>query len=129
MKYKINKEFFPFSKLKPPISIPIIKLGQILIKPPKFFFEDKSVDIDKIEIPTFDKQTISTYIITPKSISSKPSCIIFLHGGGFIYEPVNHHYALALKYSKETNSKLFLINYRLSPKLKLPDIVLEIESE
>ena len=126
MKYKINKEFFPFSILRPPIAKPILKIAQAVIKPPHFFFNDKEVKIDKIQFSTFDNELISSYIISPNTLKYNPPCIIFLHGGGFVYEPVNHHYALALEYAKRTNSKLFLINYRLSPKIKLPDIVMDV---
>ena len=48
MKYKINKEFFPFSILRPPIAKPILKIAQTVIKPPHFFFNDKEVKIDKL---------------------------------------------------------------------------------
>lgn len=126
MKYKINKEFFPFSILRPPIAKPILKIAQAVIKPPHFFFNDKEVKIDKIQFSTFDNELISSYIISPNTLKYNPPCIIFLHGGGFVYEPVNHHYALALEYAKRTNSKLFLINYRLSPRIKLPDIVMDV---
>ena len=41
MKYKINREFFPYSKLKPPLSKSVIKMAQKVMGTPKFFFKDK----------------------------------------------------------------------------------------
>ena len=65
MKYKINREFFPYSKLKPPLSKSVIKMAQKVMGPPKFFFKDKSLIIDKIQFPTYDDELISSYIISP----------------------------------------------------------------
>ena len=125
MKYKINREFFPYSKLKPPLSKSVIKMAQKVMGPPKFFFKDKSLIIDKIQFPTYDDELISSYIISPISLLDNSPCIIYFHGGGFVFEAANYHYKLAMEYAKKTNSKVFFIKYRLSPRLKLPEIVMD----
>ena len=105
MKYKINREFFPYSKLKPPLSKNVIKMAQKVMGPPKFFFKDKSLIIDKIQFPTYDDELISSYIISPISLLDNSPCIIYFHGGGFVFEAANYHYKLAMEYAKETSSK------------------------
>ena len=44
MKYKIKREFFPFSCFRPPISKNFLKVAVPYMKPPKAIFKDKTVD-------------------------------------------------------------------------------------
>ena len=68
MKYKINKEFFPYSKLKPPINRPMISLAQKVMRPPRFFFKDPILKIDTIHFQSFDNAVLQSFVISPLSI-------------------------------------------------------------
>ena len=47
-KYKINKEFFPFSCFTPPISEKFLAMAVPHMKTPKFIYKDKDVAVKKI---------------------------------------------------------------------------------
>ena len=66
-KYKINKEFFPFSCFTPPISEKFLAMAVPHMKTPKFIYKDKDVVVKKHEIKSFDNENIDNGIITDTS--------------------------------------------------------------
>lgn len=116
MKYKINKEFFPFNLFTPPISEKFLKIAVPHMKTPKFLFKDQDLFVETYDIESYDKEKIQCYLISPKDIIENAPCLIYIHGGGFVLPAAGYHYKNAMKYAKEINCKVFFINYRLAPK-------------
>lgn len=116
MKYRINKEFFPFNLFTPPISEKFLKIAVPHMKTPKFLFKDQELCVETYDIESFDKEKIQCYLISPKDIIENAPCLIYIHGGGFVLPAAGYHYKNAMKYAKEINCKVFFINYRLAPK-------------
>ena len=116
MKYKINKEFFPFNLFTPPISEKFLKIAVPHMKTPKFLFKDQELSVETYDIESYDKEKIQCYLISPKDIIENAPCLIYIHGGGFVLPAAGYHYKNAMKYAKEINCKVFFINYRLAPK-------------
>ena len=115
-KYKISKEFFPFSCFRPPISEKFLATAVPHMKTPKFIFKDKSLDVSRHEIKSYDGEKIECFLMSPKSITKNAPCLIYIHGGGFVLAAAGYHYKNAIRYAKEVGCKVVFVNYRLAPQ-------------
>ena len=57
-KYRIRKEFFPFSYFAPPISEKFLAMAVPHMKTPKFIYQDKALDVTRYEIESYDGEKI-----------------------------------------------------------------------
>ena len=114
--YKISKEFFPFSHFRPPIGEKFLKMAVPHMKPPKYIYRDKELDVHRYEIKSYDGEKIECFIMSPKSLSGDAPCLIYIHGGGFVLAAAGYHYKNAMRYAKEVGCKVVFVNYRLAPK-------------
>lgn len=120
MKYKINKEFFPFSHFKPPISEKFLAMAVPCMKTPKFIYRDKVLDVRRYAIQSYDGEDIEFFLMSPHGIGESAPCLIYLHGGGFVLAAADYHYKNAMRYAKEAGCKVIFVNYRLAPKYAYP---------
>lgn len=117
MKYKISKEFFPFSHF----NAPIIN-GKLLchvgawMRPPRSFFKDSDVCVKRDRIRSFDGKENEVFILESHGLTAPAPCLVYYHGGGFIFGGSFHHYNIARQYTKRTPCKLIFAQYRLAPK-------------
>ena len=116
MKYKISKEFFPFSLFTPPISEKFLALAVPYMKTPKYIYKDKMLDVSRYEIDSFDGKNIECFVMSPNGIDEKSPCLIYLHGGGFVLAAAGYHYKNAMHYAKDARCKVVFVNYRLAPE-------------
>ena len=115
-KYKISKEFFPFSCFRPPISEKFLATAVPHMKTPKFIFKDKLLDVNRHEIESYDGEKIECFLMSLKSITENAPCLIYIHGGGFVLSAASYHYKNAMRYAKEIGCKVVFVNYRLAPQ-------------
>lgn len=116
MKYKINREFFPFSHFTPPISEGFLKMALPYMKPPKYIYRDKALNVVPYDVESYDGEIIRCFLMSPNALSGNSPCLIYIHGGGFVLEAAGYHYKNAMRYAKEVGCKVFFVNYRLAPK-------------
>lgn len=115
-KYKINREFFPFSCFTPPISEKFLKMAVPHMKTPKYIFKDKELDVSRHEIESYDGERIECFLVSPRSVAKNAPCLIYVHGGGFVLSAAGYHYKNAMRYAKEVGCKVVFVNYRLAPE-------------
>lgn len=124
-KYPYNKDLRLFAFLNPPVILPLLPVMQFFMK--GFYytdFSDKSLFKEKISIPLSDKEEIRAFVYTPVDIKEKCApCIIFYHGGGFVYNAAPHHFTLAKNLAKALGAKVIFPDYRLAPKYPFPTAV------
>ncbi len=124
-KYSYNKDLKLFEYVKPPVIIPTLPFMQFFMK--AFYYTDftgKGLKREKIEIPVKDGVKIRAIVYTPDSAYEKKApCIVFYHGGGFVYNAAPHHFTLAKNLARETGAKVFFIDYRLAPRYPFPAAV------
>lgn len=113
--YPIKKEFFPFSFFTPPIN-KIFLAAASNIKTPAYVFKDKELSVSRYEIDSYDGEKISCLLMSPKAIKEKSPCLIYIHGGGFVFEAASYHYRYSMQYAKELGCRVLFVNYRLAPK-------------
>ena len=119
-KYAIRKEFFPWNLFAPPISEKFLSMAVPHMKPPKSLWRDKELDVTTYEITSYDGEKITCFVMSPKKLSSKVPCLIYLHGGGFVLEAAGYHYANAMRYAKEVGCRVVFPLYRLAPRHPFP---------
>ena len=119
MKYPINKEFFPFASLTPPIpnAESAGRMGSLL-RPPIWVRNntDEDVNVTKETIKSYDGAEISLFIFEPRGNIDRLPCLVYYHGGGFFFDAAWYHYKLAKKYAIEAMCRVIFVQYRLSPK-------------
>ncbi len=115
-KYAIRKEFFPWNLFAPPISEKFLAMAVPHMKPPKFLWRDKDLEVTTHEITSYDGGKISCFVLSPKHLPAKAPCLIYLHGGGFVLEAAGYHYSNAMRYAKEVGCKVVFPHYRLAPQ-------------
>ena len=117
MKYPINKEFFPYSLVAPPIQNAKMAgwLGSMM-KPPRRIWHDKDVSVKKEVIKSYDGAEIQILIFEPYKSEGTLPCLVYYHGGGFFFEAAWSHYDLVKQCSLEVPCKVVFVQYRLAPK-------------
>lgn len=119
-RYPINKEYRPLDRFIPPTSRLMIFLSQKFMRIPTFFKIDKELDISKITLDGYKDEKFDLYILNKKDSKDKSPCLIFFHGGGFIFDGSKNHYYLANRYAKECNCKVIYVKYNLAPNYPFP---------
>ncbi len=121
-KYPISKEYFPFSSFTAPHSKAMVSFAQKAMGVPRFFKKGKDITTNSIRIKGYKDEEFDLYVITPNSIKDRGNrpALIFIHGGGFIYEGFSSHYRLALRYALECECILIYVKYNLAPKYPFP---------
>lgn len=121
-KYPYNKDLRMFSYLNPPVILPLLPMMQFFMK--GFYYTDmpnKSLRKGKISIPVKNGCSINAVVYTPiNTESQKLPCIIFYHGGGFVYNAAPHHFTLAKNLAVALKAKVIFPDYRLAPENPFP---------
>ena len=116
MKYKINKEFFPFSHFTPPISEKFLAMAVPHMKTPKFMYRDKELTVSRHRIKSYDGEGVECFLMSPAGIGENAPCLVYIHGGGFVLAAAGYHYKNAMRYAKEVGCRVVFVNYRLAPE-------------
>lgn len=124
-KYAYNKDLKIFSFLNPPVILPALPIMQFFMK--GFYytdFPDKELKKEKIMIPLRDGSKIRAFVYTPVGARTGCSpCVIFYHGGGFVYNAAPHHFTLAKNLAKRLGARVIFPDYRLAPAHPFPTAV------
>lgn len=115
-KYPIHREFFPWNLFAPPISEQFLAMAVPHMKPPKFLWRDREVVVTTQQVACPDGEKITCFVLSPKNLTKKAPCLLYLHGGGFVLEAAGYHYANAMRYAKEVGCKVVFPLYRLAPR-------------
>lgn len=119
-KYPISREFFPWNLFAPPISEKFLAMSVPHMKPPKFLWKDRELDVTTHEIISCDGERITCFVLSPKNLPEKAPCLMYFHGGGFVLEAAGYHYRNAMRYAKEVGCKVVFPLYRLAPQYPFP---------
>ncbi|MBE6785643.1 MAG: alpha/beta hydrolase [Ruminococcaceae bacterium] len=124
-KYTYEKDLKIFSLINPPVVLPLLPLMQFFMK--AFYytdFADKALSVKNTSFPSEGCGKIPVRIYSPKEKEGERlPCIIFYHGGGFVYNAAPHHFTLAKNLAKAVGARVILPDYRLAPKHPFPAAV------
>ena len=114
-KYEFDKELKKYAHMYIPIYRPILPFLQSLMS---ILYKMEKTD-DTVEVSKGKMKNLEYLMYIPKKLKSD-ACILFYHGGGFVFNAAPHHFSLARRLAKEINCKVFFLNYRLAPKHSFP---------
>lgn len=128
-KYIYHEELKKYSNFKVPINRILIFFSHFFLKLLFYFQKSNSkMDVKKVKIKSYDNKKIDNLIFTPKNTQLDDRCLLFIHGGGFVFNGSMHHYKLARKMSTRLKCKTIYIDYRLAPKHKYPVAINDVFS-
>lgn len=120
-KYSFDPSLKKYSHMRVPITRPIVFFAKIALG---LVFStrrsSKKITAQKIKIPTDHKKPINAILYSPKNAKTPLPCVLFLHGGGFVFKGAPHHYALAKEIAEKTGCYVLLPDYRVAPKFPFP---------
>lgn len=117
VRYPIKEEFRPHSEFYNPIrNIKLAGWIGSLFKAPKSLFKDKDIKVTREMVKSYDGGEFELLVYEPYSIEGKAPCLVYIHGGGFIFGAGEYNYNLCKKYCLDMQCKAVFINYRLAPK-------------
>ena len=120
-KYPINKEFYPNANFYNPIrNVSLAGFIGSLFKAPTWVFRDKEIKVSREMVAGYDGGKFEVLIYEPYAIKGKSPCLLYIHGGGFIFGAGEYNYRIARKYCIKLGVKLVFVNYRLAPKYPHP---------
>lgn len=123
--YPIHPDFKRWANIHPPINkfaLFFIQNGMnLLIRKEK---SKKGLEVKHFKIPT-SYGDIPAILYSPEVLGKNAPCLIYFHGGGFVFPAAPYHYALAREYAEETPCKVLFVNYHLAPKYPFPAAVTE----
>lgn len=119
-KYDISHEFGILRKFTPPFSKILFSVADLILTDnSKELKSNNELKISKEQIKTSDGDAINLYIYEPKKINTS-KILLYIHGGGFIYEGNSTHYKNCRRYALEGHSKVVYVDYRRAPKNPYP---------
>lgn len=107
--------------MNPPLNRAVVPVIQRLMRP-LYFIEKSTADltVEKKIIPVAGGDTIRALWYSPKDIGKNAPCLVYYHGGGFVFPASPHHYSLAKEYAQRAHCKVLFADYRLAPKYPFP---------
>ena len=115
-KYPIDKQFGFFAKFKPPFFGAMLPLGRLATGGMwKELKRHKNVNFCKHNVGG-----VEVVAISPVGQVGKLPCLVYLHGGAFVFDGSFMHYRLAVQYAVQCNCVVAFVRYGLAPKHKHP---------
>ncbi len=119
-KHQIDRSFFPFSMFSPPFNGAVFAMARAFLQPSLFMGRHKEVQVDRHCITVADGNDIELLLYTPDNLSADAPCLVYCHGGGFVFDAAPYHYQLAYTYAKTVPCKVVMVRYRLVPQVVFP---------
>lgn len=117
----IDSSFGFFRSFTPPFGKLSVGLGQSFLSlAPKTIRSDKQKRVIPLSIPGKDGSKISATLIEPLDLSAEAPCLVYAHGGGFVYGPAPYQYRNCAEYALRAKCKVVFVNYSLAPKHRFP---------
>jgi acetyl esterase len=76
--------------------------------------------VSKQTITGSDGHRIPLLIIKPENLPAPSPALIYYHGGAFVYKHSPPHIDNAIRYAREANCLVVIVDYRLAPKHPFP---------
>lgn len=120
-KYPLHKELKHLTHMTAPACQPLLpglnKAVEVFFR----FESDERVIVEGREISGYEGEPVHIDIITSRESQKENSpCLIFFHGGGFIFKAAGSHIQIAKDYAYYTGCKVVYVDYRLAPKYRFP---------
>lgn len=119
-RYNIDKSFGIFAKFSPPLGRFVLWLARIFLTIMPKGLHGKGIKAKRVFVPAEGGRRVRAYLIGPAKGEGAAPCMVYYHGGGFVFKAARYHYRNAAIYVRETGCKLLFVDYRLAPKFAYP---------
>lgn len=132
MKYAFDGELRKYSSFRAPVngftialSTPLLGAAFLTRRPIKGVKAER-IKISRKYAEDERKTPLSALLYSPKGRDKeKLPCVLFFHGGGFVFKAAPHHLVLAERISLKAGCRALLLDYRTAPKNPFPAAVFD----
>ena len=119
--YPIHRDFRAWARMNPPLKRPLLPWMQRAMGLLSFAQRSSGgVSVKRLRIPVGGKDSIRALLYSPDGAEENAPCLLYFHGGGFVFPAAPYHYALARIYARRANCRVLLVDYRLAPAHPFP---------
>lgn len=116
-KYAVDKSFGLWAHFVPPLSRCAIAFARAFLTVCPKGIGGRGVRAEKLKIAGRSALLLSPERAQEGRKSEKAlPCLVYFHGGGFVFKAAPYHYRNAAVYAVGAGFKVLLIDYRLAPK-------------
>jgi len=120
-KYPISREFYPYALIRPPMqSAKLASFMGSFLHPPGWLFCDPVIQADRFTFPGYGGDPVEALLIAPRGLDQEAPCLVYYHGGGFLFPAAGYHYKLAAEYAWSSRCRVLFVQYRLTPDHPFP---------
>ncbi len=112
----LEKDLQHYAHFHFPINRFVLALTQ---KPMRLLYKLERSDAE-VHVSEKVINAVRVLLYEPARAKEKSTCMIFFHGGGFVFNAAPHHFNLVRKFVKNLGIKCVFVDYRLAPKYKFP---------
>lgn len=120
-KYPIHPDFKKWARVNPPINRASVTAAQKLLG--LIFAGERSsggLVVERKRIPIERGGGLRALLYSPEGTEGELPCLVYFHGGGFVFPASPHHYSLAGKYALGACCRVLFVDYSLAPKHPFP---------
>ena len=114
-RYPIDRSFGIFSRVSPPFGRGTFALARAALSLVKK--GSRGVSVRRVTIA--GKVPVRAFLISPKGERGRLPCLVYFHGGGFVFKAARYHYRNAAAYAR-TGCRVLFVDYRLAPNYPCP---------
>lgn len=117
---QLHPDFKRLSAIRPPINRVSVAMIQPLMR--LLYAREKSdaqVTVEKLVIDTPSGYRMPSLMYTPRTLKTD-GCLLYCHGGGFVFPAAPYQYALARTYAARVGCRVLFVDYRLAPQHPFP---------
>lgn len=119
-KYAVHPDLQKFGNIAFPMEPALLPFVRALFwLGTRTFRFPKGLNVQKLRVP-YGGRSIPVMAVAPEDIGSNAPCLLYLHGGGFVFGSSPLHLKLVREYAQKTPCLVLLADYRLAPKHPFP---------
>lgn len=120
-RYPISREFGIYRYMKTPVMpAKIAGIMGSLMRPPRWIRHDGQIAVRSCRIAGYGGDPVEVLVMEPRGLSAAAPCLVYYHGGGFVFGAAGAHYQVAKQYALGARCKVIFVQYRLCPRYPFP---------
>ena len=118
-RYPLARDLGLWRYFSPPLSRPALALAHVFQPLLPKGLHGGRVSVSPV---TFAGNPKTCCLLSEKGAQGELPCLIYFHGGGFVYGAARHHYRNAAAYAAGAGCRVLFVGYPLAPRAKYPEI-------
>ncbi len=114
-KYPLGRQFGIWAKFTPSLSRGFLRLAAWAMP-----LLPKGLPRKKVRMARMDAGGVRAYLIEGRACGKDAPCLVYFHGGGFVFGGAPYHYRNAAAYALGAGCKVLFAEYPLAPAHPFP---------